>query len=162
MNIFRLDWSNAKSAEYHFDRHVVKMPVEIAQMLSTACHVSGLEAPYAATHAAHPMTKWCGASRENFEWALDFGFKLCGEYTYRFGRSHAASRALTKLSKADSRVFDSGLVATEFPLCMPDEFKRADPIEAYRRYYVFGKPDHLHAWRKRGCPEWFVRLMATG
>jgi len=36
MNIFYLDHDPVKSAEYHLDKHVVKMVIEYAQLLSTA------------------------------------------------------------------------------------------------------------------------------
>ena len=39
MNIFYLDEDVQKCAEYHVDRHVVKMILEYAQLLSTAHRV---------------------------------------------------------------------------------------------------------------------------
>lgn len=39
MNIFFLDYSPAKAAEYHCDKHVVKMIVETAQILSTVVRI---------------------------------------------------------------------------------------------------------------------------
>ena len=39
MNIFYLDTNPALCAEYHCDKHVVKMIIEYAQMLSTAHRV---------------------------------------------------------------------------------------------------------------------------
>ena len=35
MNIFVLDTDIDKCAEYHVDKHIVKMPLEAAQMLCT-------------------------------------------------------------------------------------------------------------------------------
>ena len=42
MNIFILDHDLKKSIEYHVDKHVVKMPLEAAQMMSTALWVDKL------------------------------------------------------------------------------------------------------------------------
>lgn len=39
MNIFVLDFDTEVCARYHCDKHVVKMIVEYAQLLSTAHHV---------------------------------------------------------------------------------------------------------------------------
>jgi hypothetical protein len=39
MNIFFLSWFVQECAEWHFDRHVVKMILELAQLLSTAHHI---------------------------------------------------------------------------------------------------------------------------
>lgn len=42
MNIFILDHDLDKSAEYHVDKHVVKMPLEAAQLLTTALYIDSL------------------------------------------------------------------------------------------------------------------------
>ncbi|MEK9894850.1 MAG: hypothetical protein VW518_00305, partial [Burkholderiaceae bacterium] len=39
MNIFVLDKDLDKCAEYHVDKHIVKMPLEVAQILCTAIWV---------------------------------------------------------------------------------------------------------------------------
>jgi len=46
MNIFFLDFDVKKCAEYHCDKHVVKMILETAQLLCSAHHVTGGTAPY--------------------------------------------------------------------------------------------------------------------
>ena len=39
MNLFYLDEDLDKCAEYHVDKHIVKMPLEAAQLLCTAIWV---------------------------------------------------------------------------------------------------------------------------
>ena len=39
MNLFYLDKDLDKCAEYHVDKHIVKMPLEVAQLLCTAIWV---------------------------------------------------------------------------------------------------------------------------
>ena len=39
MNLFYLDEDLDKCAEYHVDKHIVKMPLEVAQILCTAVWV---------------------------------------------------------------------------------------------------------------------------
>ena len=39
MNLFYLDEDLDKSAQYHVDKHIVKMPLEAAQLLCTAVWV---------------------------------------------------------------------------------------------------------------------------
>lgn len=46
MNIFMLDEDLEKNARYMVDKHVVKMPLESAQMLCSALHFCGQYAPY--------------------------------------------------------------------------------------------------------------------
>ncbi len=68
MNIFALDTDPVTCAQYHCDKHVIKMILESVQMLSTTCSILGAEAPYKPTHANHPCTKWVRESWENFGW----------------------------------------------------------------------------------------------
>ena len=43
MNIFILDYNPTNCARMHADKHVVKMVLETAQILSTALHSLGVE-----------------------------------------------------------------------------------------------------------------------
>lgn len=89
MNIFRPHPSPTDSARALADRHVVKMALESAQLLST---ITG--GPYKPTHAAHPCTLWASASRANAAWLLAHGRALCDEYARRFGKVHKCAAVL--------------------------------------------------------------------
>ena len=60
MNIFHLHKDPKICAEYHCDKHVVKMILETAQMLSTAIneHSMGIaqDRLYKPAYPKHPMT----------------------------------------------------------------------------------------------------------
>ena len=63
MNIFYLDKDPVKAAKLQYNKHVVKMILESAQMLSTAHHCHGLDyetewVPYKKAHVNHPSTRW--------------------------------------------------------------------------------------------------------
>jgi hypothetical protein len=65
MNIFVLDRDVKKCAEYHNDKHVVKMILETAQLLCGVHHMteSGYgDVPYKLSHKNHPCSIW---AREN-------------------------------------------------------------------------------------------------
>ena len=72
MNIFFLDKTPELSAQYLCDKHIPKMLLESAQMLSTALRQNGYEDDYLykSAHPNHPMTKWVGNTRDNFIWAF--------------------------------------------------------------------------------------------
>jgi len=55
MNIFYLSRDPVLCAEMHCDKHVVKMILETAQLLSTAHHMLGSNAPYKVTHKNHQV-----------------------------------------------------------------------------------------------------------
>ena len=78
MNIFHLHEDPKICAEYHCDKHVVKMILETAQMLSTAYqrHCGLDDELYKPAYPKHPMTIWVGDSVENFTYAWYLGTHL--------------------------------------------------------------------------------------
>ena len=58
MNIFILDNNPQLCAQYHNNKHVVKMILESAQLLCGAHWVTGGEAPYRLSHKNHPCSIW--------------------------------------------------------------------------------------------------------
>lgn len=155
MNIFVLDRDPAVAARYHHDRHVVKMTLEMAQMLSATCTNLECYAPrlYKPTHRNHPCVRWLAAGRQNLDWAVAYGRALAAEYTHRYGKTHASATVIE--AAADLLTDCKYLIprGTPFAQAMPDEFKRADAVEAYRAYYIAKKIDNQH-WTNRQRPEW--------
>jgi hypothetical protein len=177
MNIFVLDLDHKKCAEYHVDKHVVKMQLELAQLLSTAHRLldgelyqgfsqSGRKAKrwklndanreatlYSATHINHPSAVWVRQSKENYEWTYNLLAALSEEYTFRYGKTHKIFR--TELGQVLSKTPDSikSIGLTQFAQAMPDEHRRKDGVEAYREYYRKSKIA-LHTWKKRSVPDW--------
>ena len=66
MNIFFLDADPKYAAQMQCDKHVVKMVLETAQMLSTAARAQGHDVGYKSAYPKHPMTLWVGQSPDNF------------------------------------------------------------------------------------------------
>lgn len=153
MNIFALTHDVIQCAEWHVDRHVVKMPLETSQMLCTNLHKIGVSAPYLPVHQKHPCTLWAGINQSNFAWLCDLGLALCMEYTYRYKKVHK-SEDVIKLCIDHIGKLPEGEM-TPFAQAMPDEFKHYDSIQAYRNYYTIGK-SHLHVWTGREMPDWIV------
>lgn len=140
MNIFALDSSPSIAAKYHCDKHVPKMILETAQLLSTAHHVTGSPiAPqvYKKTHANHPCSIWVRQSSDNYLWALELMATLSNEYTIRFGKLHKSFLDKFVILGNIPDLPDIGL--TPFAQAMPEKYKNADPILAYRDYYKFEK-----------------------
>ena len=79
MNIFFLHRDPQWAANALCDKHVPKMLLESAQMLSTAVRryeedtdTTPLAEPiYKSAYPNHPMTKWVGETKGNFKWALE-------------------------------------------------------------------------------------------
>lgn len=152
MNIFYLDKEIQFCAQYHCDKHVVKMVLEYAQILCTVLHESGKEAAYRATHKKHPCTIWAGESLDNWLWLRKLCYAVNAEYQFRFEHDTPHKSAIV-VSSLDLPELPS-LGITERPQAMPDKYKVADnPVSAYRNYYL-GEKQHLLKYTKRGLSYW--------
>ena len=156
MNIFFLDYDPKKCAQYHNDKHVVKMILETAQLLCGVHHTISNETtniPYKLSHKNHPCAIWSRESLSNYLYLCDLGLELCKEYTYRYGKRHKSQEVIewciTNLPNISDKDF------TTPPKAMPDEYKVNDVIESYRNYYRGAKKDFAK-WKNREIPEWFL------
>lgn len=152
MNIFWLDNDLRQCAIAHCDKHVVKMCVEYAQILSTVSRQAGLEQGYRETHKNHPCVKWC--SESIFNRVMLFQLELClgAEFTYRFGKQHKSVELVKTLKLPNLPL----ILPTKPPLCMPDKYKTDDVILSYREYYI-GEKQEITYWSYRPMPEWYRR-----
>ena len=150
MNIFYLHHDPKLCAQYHVDKHVVKMILETAQLLSTTHWLSDSEGPYRVTHKNHPSAIWTRSNKSNYTWLCQLGIELCKEYTYRYGKIHKTQKHLEWMSLNIPNLPDGEF--TPPSLAMPDVFKCNDNIESYRQYYRLGKK-HLHNWKMREKPQ---------
>ena len=155
MNIFVFNTDPVLAARDHCDRHVVKMIVEAAQMLSTVHHEHGNPPPkaYRPTHAHHPCTVWAGESVANYMWLVEHAFALAEEYTRRYDRTHKTKAVLRALISPPAGVPDGPL--TPFAQAMPEEYRDPDdPVNAYRDYFM-GEKRHIAHWRG-DTPAWWI------
>ena len=176
MNIFYIDESPVQAAQWMVDRHVVKMILESAQLLSTAHRLldgeefigktkTGRKAKrwklydsredvlYQATHINHPSAVWCRKSVENYNWLADHLHALLQEYTHRYGKKHKVEGDLSYMLMSPPKNLQEYDMTT-MPSAMADEYKISDdPIINYRNYYKNGKAS-LHSWKNRQPPEW--------
>jgi len=150
MNIFYLDKEPKLCAQYHVDKHVVKMILETAQLLSTTHWVLGGEGPYKQTHKNHPSAIWARSNKSNYTWLCELGMELCKEYTHRYGKTHKTQQHIEWLSTNIPNIPDGKF--TQPTLAMPEQYKSEDHIKSYQLYYVKDK-SHLHSWKNRETPE---------
>lgn len=156
MNIFLLDTDLEKCAQYHCDKHVVKMPLEYAQLLSTTMWHKGLEGPYKLTHENHPCAIWCRAYKGNYQKLWDLAICVGKEYTHRYGKVHKSIQLL--LDGTIPRNIESWteVIPTVSPLpnCTTYETDpRYNLVDLYRLYYMTDK-SHLLTYKNREEPKW--------
>ena len=180
MNIFYLDKDPVKAAEYSCDKHVVKMILESAQMLSTAHRVQDGQVVigtsktgrkrttykhpnsnmdqilYGAGWLRHPSCIWVMDSAYNYNWLYQHMMALGDEYTKRYDKKHLTIVKLGDLLKSPPKNAKVNKIGTDATPAMPDECKvPGDVVESYRRYYIM-KKRRFATWRAPSqMPEWF-------
>ena len=153
MNIFALDQNPRKCAEYHNDKHVVKMILETAQLLCGTHWIEGNQAPYKLSHKNHPSAIWTRECIENYSWLCELGIELSKEYTHRYNKKHK-SQDIIEWCQDNKPNLKINKTITPFALAMPLHCKLNDPVESYREYYRTEKKT-LANWKNRQMPEWF-------
>ena len=161
MNIFALSDDPKEAAQMHCDKHVVKMVLESAQMLSTVHHQykSNMRSfVYKPTHANHPCTMWAGENQANYHWLFEHFNHLADEYTHRYSRYHKTWEKLRKVLDVRPAGMPWAREHTPFARAMPDAYKWLDdPIDSYRLYYAVEKADILK-YTNRERPKWLSDL----
>jgi hypothetical protein len=154
MNIFFLDYDVKKCAQYHVDKHVVKMILETAQLLCGVHWVteSTYLIPYKLSHKNHPCAIWARESLSNYLYLCELGLELCEEYTYRYGKRHKSQNVIEWCLVYRPNIKDIGF--TEPAKAMPDEFKVKSVVQSYRNYYM-GAKSGFAVWKNREIPFWF-------
>jgi hypothetical protein len=187
MNIFYLDHCPQKCAEMHVDRHVCKMVIEYAQLLSTAHRILDGEMYIdktannrsikrwrlpderesrlmKATMVNHPSAIWVRQSAENYKWLYKMWCELQKEFTFRYGKLHATARLIPDLAIVPKNC-PSGLFTGPTP-AMPDPCKvPGNSLKSYHNYYRMNK-SHLWSWKgkinSREVPpfmkDWFHKM----
>ena len=153
MNIFFLSLNVKECAKLYCDQHVIKILLEIVQMLYTAWHISGIpenwnppraksgSKGYKIAHPNHPMCMWVRSSRSTYMFTVRLGMALAVEYNRRFGKCHACTKHIVWLSRNVPPKFTFTWSPKAYygklaiPQCMPVEHHQIDPIKAYHSYY---------------------------
>lgn len=177
MNIFYLDPDPEICAQMHNNKHVVKMIIEYAQLMSTAHRVldgeqytdltaSGRRIQrwlmkddvmelklYKASHVNHPSAIWCRENDDNYIWLYDMWYHLLNEYTYRYGKKHECSKLVDVLDMPPKNI-PSGKFFAPTP-AMPPELKvlAENPVPG-RKYDVLKSYHNYYNKAKSGFANW--------
>lgn len=161
MNIFYIHTDPVIAAQAMTDKHVVKMILESAQLLSTAHrYLDGQEyiqlsksgarlrkwnhpdphldaTLYKSTHLNHPSGIWVRQSKQNYMWLFRHFLALSEEYYQRYGKRHASELLLAGILKnppkniPNTRQTPMLVAITDTQWHVPN-----NPLQSYRNYYV--------------------------
>jgi hypothetical protein len=120
MNIFILSAHPVLAAEDLCDKHISKMCLETAQLLSTAARAHGAETDdlYKSTHVNHPCAVWARSSRANYRWLLLHGDAIGHEFARRYGKIHKSALVIQRARDFLELLPDTPM--TDFAMAMPD------------------------------------------
>tara|TARA_R100001163_G_scaffold65830_2_gene65401 strand:+ start:5133 stop:6074 length:942 start_codon:yes stop_codon:yes gene_type:complete len=169
VNFFYLDHNPRKTAQYYCDKHLIKIAVEINQMLCNFHHEIGTENPPFKNCRAVISTlgpyRWIQENEANFKYAVKLSEELIKEYKYRFNK------------KGESTKLDSTI---EWNLKhipkkhLPNSTRKSKfiPTNSYLKFDLVSTNTILNnrlqytflkcvndSWRKRGKPIWFDTLL---
>lgn len=185
MNVFYLDPVPGECAMMHNDKHVNKMIIEYAQILSTNHRLldgrlvmeertnekTGRKYKvktyrldderddilYKACHFNHPSTVWARQNAANYKWLYQLWYALSQEYRYRYNKVHLTYEKLYRhLPKLPDNIPEGEFF--EPPPAMgkfPECIVEGDSIASYRNYYKVAKK-HFNIWTARPTPEWYA------
>lgn len=167
MNIMVVHDDPVVAARVLCDQHVVKMPIEAAQMLCGVMRGLDLPAPWeiGRMHEKHPCYTWLCADRPARRgWLLRHAIEMCHEHARRFDHTELA-KAHGVLMLADYALRRRGLANDEpvdwFAEAFQADFKHEETglrpsrtVEAYRSYMDWKR----ERWAEAGRPMRFYRI----
>jgi hypothetical protein len=186
MNIFYLDKDPKICATMHCDKHVVKMIIEYAQLLSTAHRVLDgtslntfsksnrkiitwihptplMETTlYKSTMKNHPSAIWVRESVTHYEYLKELWKHLSDEYTHRYKGIHSTYAKLKDVLKINP-IKIPNLPFNEPPPAMKhfsDCIVPNNSLHSYYNYYIVAK-SYFAKWTNRPIPLWYSEGLST-
>ncbi len=165
VNIFVTDMDPVIAARDSCDKYVVKIPVEVALLLSAIHWRTGYNGPTASGQplildefqnvvpsigpyadsrvikSTSETYKWLIKSTGNYNYAITYGLELISEYKKRYGKMHKTEGVLLWLKNYIPDI-PCGQLTEDIGLAMPEEYKdRSDPVASYRNYIIHAKSE---------------------
>jgi len=166
VNFFYLDEDPKKCAKYYCNRHILKIPIEIAQILSKIHHELNSNIDYSKIYKNALVVKntigpycWIKESLHNYIWTCTLGLELINEYKLRYNKTEHKTECILQF------LFDN---QPNLPNIGKTKFKGTnkydmfqyisdDPIICARYNYAEMKCIN-DKWNKDGTPDWFKKI----
>lgn len=181
VNIFFTDYDPVVAAKDSCDKYVIKIPVEVATMLSAVHWRTGYNGPVCSgmplklsedgtrvmpvgpyrdsrvIKSSSEIYKWLVKSTGNYNYAIEYGLELIAEYKKRYGKLHLSEGALLWLKENIPNI-PNGPMTTDVGLAMPEKYKnRENPTLSYKMYLVHEKIKVLK-WNRGKMPDWYHEM----
>lgn len=135
-----------------------KLPVPASLSTAPFSKTRPDEPGFRPVHAHHPCAKWVRETAGNYLYCATLAWELAQEFRYRYpkqGAHECEKHAHWLLHHLPIHI--PLMPQTPFVLAMDEQYKREDPIEAYRNYYLTSKRERgLLQYKTRPPPEWLL------
>lgn len=188
VNIFFTDYNPIIAARDSCDSYVVKIPVEVATMLSaihwrlekyhgpvgsglplvmsissdTSCpSVQSAIGPYNNSNVIKSTSEtyqWLIKSTGNYDYAITYGLELIEEYKRRYNKLHKTEGILLWLKENVPKNIVEGPMTMDIGLAMPEIYKDRDDPVQSYRNYLFYEKSKILKWKYTKIPEWYEKM----
>ena len=188
MNLFYLDKDFDLCAEFHVDKHIVKMPLEVGQLLCTAIWIDEIlgfvpralsKEESAKVNEVKKVQKVLAQEDRKYPYLPMMYNHPCTiwvrssldnfEWAHCYGnalneeycyRYGKRHKSIAVINKLPEPQNMKRLGMTKFGLAMPDILKDySNPVQSYRDYYMLDKAT-FSSWKFREKPPWWDESIA--
>ena len=167
VNFFYLDKDPKKCAQYYCNKHVIKIPIEIAQILSKMHYDLNSNIDFSKIYKNSIVVnnsigpyQWIKESYNNYIWACKLGLELINEYKLRYNKDkHKTEIILKYLFNNPPKLLKKGITkfigTNKYDMF---QFISNDPVICARYNYAEMKCTN-DKWNKNTAPpEWFIKI----
>ncbi len=166
VNFFYLDKDPIKCAKYYCNKHILKIPIEIAQILSKIHHELETGIDYCKIYKNSQVVKntlgpycWIKQSYDNYIWTTKLGLALINEYKLRYNKDiHKSEPILKYLADNPPKLPKIGITrfigTNKYDMF---QYISNDPIICGRYNYAEMKCKN-DKWNIHGPPNWYLEI----
>jgi hypothetical protein len=166
VNFFYLDKDPIKCAKYYCNKHILKIPIEIAQILSKIHHELETGIEYCKIYKNSLVVKntlgpycWIKQSYDNYIWTSKLGLALINEYKLRYNKdTHKSEPILQYLADNPPKLPKIGITrfigTNKYDMF---QYISNDPIICGRYNYAEMKCKN-DKWNFHGPPDWYLEI----
>ena len=166
VNFFYLDINPKKCAQYYCNKHVLKIPIEIAQILSKIHYDLNSNIDFSKIYKNSIVVnnsigpyQWIRESYNNYIWACKLGLELINEYKLRYKKDHHKTEIILQfLFNNPPKLLKKGITkfigTNKYDMF---QFISNDPVVCARYNYAEMKCIN-DKWNKNISPDWFIKI----
>ena len=167
VNFFYLDRDPKICAQYYCNKHIIKIPIEIAQILSKIHYELKSKIDFSKIYKNSIVVnnnigpyQWIKESYDNYMWTCKLGLELINEYKLRYNKdNHKTELILLFLFYNPPKLLKKGITkfigTNKYDMF---QFISNDPVICARYQYAEMKCNHDKWIKGDSPPDWFIKI----